>query len=240
MKKYIILIILAFAAISSKAQFSIGYSVGYGAYEMNDMKDIFDASLSSLKATYPQVDFRMVDDFPGYVNHTIDAGYRFKRHEVGLKTSFLTTGGKISYSDYTGEYLDKLKLNGYRIALSYRYYLPICEIGKSGSLSLYGELSEGITFTNTDYKGHIKIFDETMEFSGSALDKNTISYTVMPQIGAKLNITPNIGFLVGIGYDFHFEGNVYKQSNFYGHNIKKRVDWSGIRLNAGVAYTFGK
>lgn len=85
------------------------------------------------------------------MTHSLDATYYLKRHEFGLKGTYMTTGGKISYADYSGKYYEKLTLNGYRVGAMYRYHFLKSKLGNL-PLSFYGELSPAITFTSLKYK----------------------------------------------------------------------------------------
>lgn len=223
MKKYIVLTLLILSAATIKSQVTISYSAGYGDYNMSKMKDLLQDRLSLIS---PQIDARIVDKFPGYVTHTIDVTFDDLKegHQVGLKFSYLTTGGKTHYSDYSGQYYEKLTLNGYRIAGLYRYTFASLPALKTCKLSFFGELSPGLIFSKLDYEGlmgeeHIK----------DNLSSNMTGFTILPQVGANLRLPYGIGIHLTGGYDFEFGSKTV---------TKERANWSGIRLNGGVSYSF--
>jgi len=236
MKKYILTLLLSIIMVSgAKAQFSVSYSAGYGDYKMNDMKDMMRSMLSSALSEYPQIPFAIVDNFPGYLNHTFDLSYKAGRHEAGIRFSYLTTGGKVAYSDYTGEYSGELTLNGYRIGLNYRFYIPVAETGKSGSVSLFAEMSPGITFSNLKSNEYMRIFTHYSKAS-EELDMKANGISLLPQVGAKWFITPLIGIHIGGGYDFQLGSRLkYQKQKTY---IKS--DWTGFRFSGGISFTFGR
>ncbi|MDR2955744.1 MAG: hypothetical protein LBV43_11750 [Prevotella sp.] len=236
MKKHIFLITLfIIITLSAKSQFSVSYSAGYGSYEMGDMKNLLNNMANELGGQLPGIPVKVVDNFPGYVTHNLDLSYRIKRHEFGFRSTYMTTGGKIGYSDYTGEYSGKLTLNGYRIGLNYRYYVPVADFGKSGLLSFFAELSPGITFSNLKSKEYIylNILEERQDTDDN-IDMNANGVSLLPQIGVKWFLTPNIGIHVSGGYDFQL-GSYFK---YQGVKSNIKSDWSGLRINGGVSFSW--
>ncbi len=234
MKKYILLLVfMALTTLSIKAQFSASYRVGYGKYEMGDLKDLLKNMESSMQIQFPNIPFAIVDNFPGHIAHTIDLSYRFGRHEAGIQGTYNTTGGKLAYSDYTGEYWGKLIVNGYRLGLSYRFYQPLTDFENLGSLSFFAEFSPAITLSNFKSEEYMRVFDEDQK-SDDDLDLDAKGISLLPQIGLKWNITRNIGISVSGGYDFqlgsHFE--------YQGQKSNIKSNWSGIRINGGISFTF--
>ena len=233
MKKHITLILLALvASMTANAQVRVSYSVGYGDYNMSDMNKILDATLSLGQMEIP-VNLAITDRFPGYITHNIDAGYHLKRHEFGLKGTYMTTGGKIAYSDYSGKYYEKLILNGYRVGAMYRFHFLKSKIGNL-PLFLYGEVSPAITFTSLKYKALLSLPDYDVNESNPEdnVSTNETGYSIQPMIGAQMFVTRNIFFIVSGGYDFEFGSKLSTANNML------RVDWSGFTVNGGVGFSF--
>ncbi len=150
MKKYIITIFCILSgAMGLHAQVSISYSTGYGDYKMKDMSWMLDASLQAVQSSL-SAGIRVTDNFPAHITHNLDVAYSLNCHEVGLKGTYLTTGGKIAYADYSGKYYEKLTLNGYRIGAMYRFHFFRAQPEKR-SFSIFGEISPAITFTQSSY-----------------------------------------------------------------------------------------
>lgn len=233
MKKHITLIILALAAtVSANAQFKISYSAGYGDYAMGDMSKLLNMSLGSISDQLP-AGVKITDNFPGYVTHNLDATYQLNRHEFGLKGTYMTTGGKIAYADYSGKYHEQLTLNGFRIGALYRFHFANTHIGNL-PLSFFGELSPAITFTKLKYDALLSLPDYDINEVNPTDEVGTkeTGYSIQPMIGAQLSITRNIFAIVSAGYDVEFGAKLSTTNNLY------RADWSGIRLNAGVGVSF--
>lgn len=235
MKKYILLFVLIAFSWQVNAQFSVTYSAGYGDYKMTNLKSLLNEIESGISSQYPNIPFKITDNFPGYINHNLDFSYRIKKHEFGIKNTYLTTGGKVAYSDYSGEYNGKLLLNAFRFGLSYRFYQPVAEFKNSGSLCLFGEISDAITFTNLKSKEVIRLFEETQHATDN-IDSNSAGVSISPMLGLKWFVCPRIGLHISAGYDFQFDSKF----KFQGQKTDLEADWSGFRTNAGLSIYFGK
>jgi hypothetical protein len=233
MKKHITLIFFALiVALSGHAQIRISYSVGYGTYKMDDMHKLLDASLSSIQIQLPP-GVGITDKFPGYITHSLDATYYLKRHELGVKGTYMTTGGKVAYSDYSGKYYEKLTLNGFRVGALYRFYFLKTHIGTL-PFSLYGEVSPAITFTSLKYKALLSLpkYEISESNEEDPISTKEMGYSVQPLIGGQLFLTHNIFFSLSAGYDFEFGSKLSTTNNML------RADWTGLRVNIGVGYSF--
>ena len=232
MKKYTTLFFLALVStMALNSQVRVSYSVGYGDYNMSDMNKVLDNSLFLIELEFP-TGVAITDRFPGYITHNIDATYHLKRHEFGIKGTYLTTGGKIAYSDYSGEYFEKITLNGYRVGAMYRFHFLKSQIGNL-PLSFYGELSPAITFTSLKYNALLNLPEyDVHETPEDVLSTNETGYSIQPLIGAQLFLTRNIFFNVSAGYDFEFGAKLSTANNLL------RVDWTGFRANGGVGFSF--
>ncbi len=233
MKKYISLIILVLiASTTASAQVRVSYSVGYGDYKMDDMNRLLDASLSLIAMELP-AGVAITDRFPGYITHSLEATYAFKRHEIGLKGTYMTTGGKIAYSDYSGKYNEDLTLNGYRVGAMYRFYFLQTQVSNL-PLSLFGELSPAITFTSLIYEALLSLPDYDINESNPEdnVSTNETGYSIQPMIGGQLFATRNIFFILSAGYDFEFGSKLSTTNNLL------RADWTGFRVNGGVGFSF--
>lgn len=236
MKKHILLIaLLLIVSLSAKAQFSVTYRAGYGQYEMSDMKNMLEQMRLNMMLQVSNIPFEIVDNFPGHLTHTLDVAYRFKRHEIGIQGTYNTTGGKLAYSDYTGKYWGKFTSNGYRLGLSYRIYHPVSEFNNLGSLSLFAEFSPAVTFSNLKSEEYLKIFNEEQS-ADENIDIDAKGISLLPQLGLKWDITPNIGISFSGGYDFQLGSHF----SYQGKKSSLKSDWSGLRINGGISFSFGK
>lgn len=233
MKKYILTILwFICGTIGMHAQLSISYSAGYGDYKMDDMRRILDASLQTMRYSLPKT-IRITDNFPGYITHNFDVAYSSRHHEIGLKGTYMTTGGKIAYADYSGKYYEKLTLNGYRIGAMYKFHFLETQVGNK-TFSLFGEVSPAITFTQLKYKALLSLPDYDIHETNTEdnISTNESGFSIQPLIGGQLFITNNLFTFANIGYDFEFGSKLETTNNML------RADWSGFRINAGIGYKF--
>lgn len=227
-KKQIILLALMMSiTITAAAQFNVSYSAGYGTYEMGDMSNMLEQSLSAIRGQMPD-GLKITDNFPGYITHNIDLAYRLNRHEFGLKGSYFSTGGKTAYADYSGRYHEKLLLDAYRVGLMYRFHF----FKLSNIFSLYGELSPGITFSSLDYDVLLELPDYEVKETDPGADLGDIKsgYSILPMIGAQFQPIRHLYFQAAVGYDVEFGAKLNKNKNL-------SAEWSGIRLQLGVGFT---
>ncbi|MDD4192073.1 MAG: hypothetical protein PHI28_12125 [Mangrovibacterium sp.] len=230
MKRYL-LVLLVTTSFSVKAQFSISYSAGYGTYAMKDLKTLMRTAYEQMSPALPP-GTRITDNFPGYLTHTLDGTYVLKRHEMGLKASYLTTGGIIAYSDYSGKYEEKIIVSGYRIGLLYRFNTFISDIGNS-SLSLFAEFSPAATFSQLKYEASLDFPESgTHEEAPDNLSTNETGWSLQPLLGCRLSVTRHVSFFISTGYDFQFGTRLSTTNDYY------RADWSGFRLNGGLTWLF--
>ncbi|WP_080903332.1 hypothetical protein [Parabacteroides sp. Marseille-P3160] len=229
MKKTLLILFCLTAAFRVGAQFTVSYSAGYGRYDMGDMKNVLSTIQSQLNSAVPGLGLTNVDNFPAYINHTLDIGYKYKVHEFGLKSSFLTTGGKLSRADYSGEYSVKMIVNGFREGIYYRNYFYTDEKDAGPFFSLFAELSPNVMISHLKLKEGFSIADADDKYVDEE-NFTKVGFTILPQAGAKYNFTRTVGILITTGYEFSFSSGIEGGDN--------KINWSGIRLAGGFSYLF--
>lgn len=233
MKKIVLLIFILSASFGIKAQdITISYSAGYGSFKMNDMNGLLEyiQTLPRPDGNGNALGAAIVDNFPGYVIHTLNIGYKIRKQELGFVTGYQTTGGKLSRIDYSGNYDYKAILNGFRLGFYYRNYFYTFNVDSKRNIAFFGEISpnavlSSIKVTEKFNIGETPLIDEKNEYTN-------VSFSIVPQIGTKFNLTSKIGFQATIGYDINIGTEVNKLPT------NPKIDWSGLRLAAGAAYTF--
>ncbi|WP_062176845.1 hypothetical protein [Dysgonomonas macrotermitis] len=229
MKKIVLLSVLIVICSTLKAQLTVGYSFGYATYNMGEMKDM----LNSIQTTPPAstIGAKNMDDFPGNIYNSINVGYRIAKHEFGIKGEYHTTGGKLSKIDYSGSYEMKFILNGYKGSFYYRNYFYTFTSNKGKELfSLFGEIAPGVTFSQVKHTGYLIVEENTLDSEDDKFNANGIS--VLLQAGFKYHLTSNIGLQVVLGYDIS-SGSEFKELPY-----SPNINWSGVRLNGGITYSF--
>ncbi|MEO9571223.1 MAG: hypothetical protein ABJH82_13475 [Polaribacter sp.] len=172
------------------------------------------------------IQLKTVDDFPANIGFTI--GYEIVDSSTALFLSYNSTGGKLSYSDYSGNIKIEESLNA--ITFGAIYFLNLTDkkdfrIGFRGfsmfsqlNLNSFSEISNNIQQDNFDFQSTDLGF------------------------GAQLNYEYPLSFLIlkaTIGFDITFGGKlVFKDNNeaylTSNSNNKVTTGWSGLRTGLGI------
>lgn len=181
----------------------------------------------------PDVPVQVNDNFPANLGFTI--GY----HNNKLNTSFFgaynTTGGKISYSDFSGIIRLTQPLKGYTIGGIYQF--DIFNNSSSHSFKVGFKASATYSTLNIqsyDEEGNIKK-DEEVKLS-----------SIDPGIGVNLIYEYPISFIrlrATIGFDAVFGGKLLFNENrelFIENDAGNpvRTGWTGVRTGLGIAVPF--
>ncbi|PXV66933.1 outer membrane protein with beta-barrel domain [Dysgonomonas alginatilytica] len=228
MKKAILVLLSLFFILQAQSQITVKYSVGYGSYKMSDMKDLLSGTRNAILAKVPGLDISTTDNFPGYIMHTFDLGYRMQKHEFGITVSYLNTAGKISYADYSGKISSEIKVSGYRGGIFYRNYFYSISMGENQSMSFYGEISPSLIFSKIKIDQEVFPKNNILELEDNSYNNTSVS--LLPQLGVKYNFTSHIGLFVSTGYEINFSSKISE--------IESEIDWSGLRVNGGISYSF--
>ncbi len=213
---------------------TVGYSGGYGTYAMDDMKDF----MSKIKYILP-IDVVTINNFRGYYNQTIQAGYALPEHQFGLEYGMMSTGGKIGYSDYSGFLYEELNMKADKFGVYYRYLFYNQAINKN-KLSAFASLSPGVLFSKMDLEENFELnVPAGVEIDPSREDKATFESTnfyVLPQLGLSFNFLKYFCAQLAVGYEIGINGNMeLKGSSSLGeYRNNYKMDWSGLRANLGI------
>ncbi len=233
MKRLFLVVSFCVTIFSVNAQFRFDYHASYAAYNMKDLKSLMNRIKTS--EPFKNLGLQTVEDFPAYVAHSVNIGYRVNSHEFGVKSGFYSTGGKLSVADYSGKLNTTLITNGYREGVYYRNYFytsTVEDVDKrmKDRFSFWGEVSPALLLSTLKIKTVISDVDFMEVLEEPEYNEN--AYALLFQLGGKFYITKNISLDLVAGYDFSFGGN------YDGLNGTPRSDWSGLRLSSGVGFSF--
>ena len=208
-------------SIQSYAQsWSLDYSLGYGTYQLDEVKAMQDMVLESNRYGLKETDY-----FSGHITHTLALGYATEYHHFGSNISYLTTGGRLHRSDYSGSYTIDMIMNGYRLGVFYRNYL---NTGFS-PLHIYLQISPGVLFSNLRMEEKAYIYHESAKESNTL---KSIGIYIEPTIGVTYRLTDWLRFSLGGGYEMDFSGTL-KSS---GQKTQIKAHWNGLRLYGGLIF----
>lgn len=233
MKRILLITIGSLCLFTMQAQFKIDYHATYATYKMEDMKDF----LNTIKISEPlrNLGLETVEDFPAYIAHSVNLGYRVNQHEFGIKSGFYSTGGKLSIGDYSGKINMSLTTNGFREGVYYRNYFYTYEVEDAEKtlkdrFSFWGEVSPSIIISTLKIKTILSDVELQEVLEEPVYNEN--AYALLFQLGGRYYITSNLSLDIAAGYDFSFGGKYEKL------NGSPRSDWSGIRLTGGIGFSF--
>lgn len=235
MKRVLLIVVCIFCLIRLHAQFRIDYHASYANYNMSDMKDF----VHSVKSSEPfrQFGMELVEDFPAYIAHSVNIGYRLSRHEFGFKSGFYSTGSKLSVGDYSGKINISFTTNGYREGIYYKNYFYSLKSEDSQGVyrdrfSVWGEVSPALIISTLNIKTTLTDVDmqEVVDVDDPEYNENAGS--LLLQAGGRYYINRMVNLDLSVGYDISFGGN------YDGLNGSPRSDWSGLRLSGGLGFSF--
>ena len=228
MKRLFLILLCSVIFVNLYSQFRMDYSLSYASYQMRDMKDLLHSIETS--ELMRKIGIKNVENFPAYIAHAVNIGYRINEHEFGIKSSFYTTGGKLSVADYSGTINVKMVTNGYREGLYYRNYFYTYNTQERPRFAIWGEVSPAIIISKLKLKTIVRDLEEQQTIED--FDFNKTAFSLLPQLGGKYYLTNNISFDISAGYELSFGGEYSDLNN------SPRPDWSGFRINGGIGLTF--
>lgn len=228
MKRLILISLCCIGYFNVHAQFRLDYNVSYASYQMDEMKDL----LHSIGMTEPlnKLGLKNVENFPAYIAHAVNIGYRVNQHEFGIKSSFYTTGGKLSVADYSGAINIQLIVSGYREGLYYKNYLYTHTPHAKQRFSIWGELSPAIIISKLKIESVVRDLDNQDTIEDDTF--NETAFAILPQLGGKYYLTDYLSLDLSAGYELSFGGE------FGDLKGTPKPGWSGFRMNGGIGLTF--
>lgn len=214
-----IITFLNLSAQSGKLFFETNYNT-FSHSSLSDFQQEFKADLNPIP-------IQIVDDFPANIGFTL--GYEIIDSNVAIFLGYNSTGGKLSYSDYSGVIRLEESLNA--ITIGGIYFLSLTDkedfkIGFRGftmysqlNLNSYSEIGNNIQLDNLDF--------HSFDFGA----------------GIQLNYEYPLSFLIlkaNIGFDLVFGGKLKFKDNNEAHlinnsNQEVTTGWSGLRTGLGIA-----
>lgn len=230
MKKVLILLLIVCALPSAKSQVGFGYRIGHGSYKMSAMSSLLVQIQRDLQQEFP-VPMMVTDDFPNHYNHFAEVSYSKRNSDLGVNFTYLSTGGRVAYSDYSGELAYNLHAVGYRFGLHYRNFYFQTNPDQDKNLSLFIELSPGITQNDISSQGYYRTETGRNELAEKyMINSKSTGLSINTYNGIQWNIIRSFGINLGVGYQAELSGKV-KDSD-------TKIDWSGVRVGLGLNYKF--
>ncbi|MFI1772615.1 hypothetical protein [Thalassobellus citreus] len=224
MKKQIILFLLSCISL-------ISYSQNGGVFIELNYNTFSHASLKSFQQEFikdiPEIPIEVNDNFPSNIGFTL--GYKLSNINTSLFFSYNSTGGKISYSDYSGVIRITQPLNAYAFGGEYQIKLSNSKKGFSIAIRGFSMLS------NLKIENYTQILED--------ITNENIKFQSMNfGIGGRLIYEYPLSFFIikaSLGFDITFGGTLkFKENSDYylenNNEDKVKTNWSGLRTGLGI------
>ena len=202
--------------------------IDYNTFSHSKLKQFQEEFVQDLEP----VRVKTVDNFPANVGFTL--GYEFVSIKTAIYFSYNTTGGKISYGDYSGQIRILQPVTGYSIGGI--YHIDLIK-GSPSKLKLGLKSINTFSFFKIDNYSKSNNTTTSESFKFSSRDIGLGSFLLFEQ---PLSI---FSLRIKAGYDYVFGGKLIFSENkeAYLENNRGsavRTNWSGIRTGLGIAYIF--
>jgi hypothetical protein len=239
MKKIMILLLLA--PCVAMAQTSISFTAGYGTWSMNTMKD-FQEEFSN---AFP-VETKTNEAFPSHWFFEISATQRNDRWIRGFALTNGATGGRVSYSDYSGSILFDQHLSFYALSVI---------IGRAlnqnpENILVVGAIRPGVMISRMSYDYGEQI--NGIETENMSSEFTAYNLTVQPTFSVTRQFG-RIGVEALAAYHLTVVGGrlTYKDDEdiptdqgvnylILEGQVPVKADWSGLRASLGVNVRLGE
>lgn len=216
-----------------EAQVELSFSVGYGSYSLADIREY----QNFIKTSFPVSDAKVTDEFPSYYLYQISGKTPVSESAmIGLTISYGSTGGRVSYSDYSGMLLAEQLLNYYEITLSAGPYFSLPH-----NFMLFVDFKPGITITKLELTGSQSI--QTFKSTESNLFRS-INIGFQPT----LSLSKRVGYIGASVFASYQATIVNGKLKFIENKDLYLVDnrsqevyaiWDGVRFGLGISCYFG-
>lgn len=222
----ICLVMFFHAQLTNAQNDKLFLELNYNTFSHGSLKNFQEEFVNDVS----EVDVKVNDDFPSNFGFTI--GYKINSLNTSIFGSYTNTGGKISYSDFSGTIRLTQPLTGYTVGGIYEL-----ELTKNNNI---GELNLGakgfVTYSTLD----IVSFNDINGSSGTETI-STSSFDLGVGIGLIYEYPISIVRLrASLGFDLVFGGKqVLKEDRDFfiednsGNPV--RTGWTGGRLGIGVS-----
>ena len=226
--------LLLLMATAGKAQNSnIFLQLNYGSFQMKDME-----KMQNKFATEVQKDFdaRIVSSFPAYVGYELNANTKIgEGYQMGGYVSYYSTGGRIHYKDYSGEFkVDQLLLN---FSVGMYNEFRIRQFTKS---DLFFSTRAGVTFTEYQIISNLQVGSKQ---NADDITFNSINFHFSPGIGFRYPFKEDFFIQADTRYEIQIPGPLHLSNNKDAKLIddggkELKANWDGLRLGLSFGYTF--
>ena len=221
--------IVLFTHLPAYTQARISIGLMYNVFNLKSLKNGQSAIIKELP-----FDAKVVENFPGYLGYKLTSHIPINNHlSLGAIAMFTSTGGRISYADYSGNYqLDQ--------SLYFGSFGPSLEgyaaNGKNNeTLEFHYGVNVTIDIVNYKFYSLLNLPPDISESSSANL--TSVGMSVWPFMGPIFPITKVLLININAGYQLNV---IRGKMKYFGSVVGAGPNWSGFRLEVSIVYNFEK
>jgi hypothetical protein len=220
-------LVFIFATMPLAAQHWIGSAgVNYGSYSMKGLKGLQQSLFPS------NIPLEVVESFPSRAGFEFNLLRTFDKLSLGTGFSTASTGGRVSYADYSGSIMHDIIASNMMVSIQVEYALV-----QNDGWELFLAMRNGLAMNTMTYRTTLTLGAETDEVKNKFKSMN---FALSPGVGAR--------FFYGNFFlhpEARYESHIVKGDLTYSEDSemelkvngsKVQMDWDGIRLSISLGY----
>lgn len=211
--------------VKAQSDFSAVAEVNYNTFSHKEISDFQQELMEDI----PEIDLRVNDDFGANIGYSL--GLKVEDLDTQFFAAYNSTGGKISYGDYSGLIRITQLLKAYTAGAEYQFRL----LDNDSKGVIYLGLRGLLNYTTLDLRSHSEIYDsvssESVDFDAVDLGVGVAFNYDIPVWIVKLRLKLGYDLFLGGELKFSEDREVSLEDN-EGDLVK--TGWSGLRTGVGI------
>ena len=215
----------------SFSQTLIEFNSGYGTFLMTEMERFQERIVDSENL----VPISITESFPAYYSYEFGINRDYNRQNFGIRFNYSSSGGRLSYEDYSGSVRADQILKRYAVGINGTFYKK--------------RLSESFQFwiRTTVYFHKTRLLLENELKLGNIVESestkfNSMGFSAVPIFEFKYMLFSFCSLNAQIGFSYNFYGKDFSLADngelFLVDRLGSLIkpDWSGVRVGGGVTF----
>lgn len=218
-------------SFSHSQEFNIGISTGLGSYGMWDLKEVQDDLLNEIDIP----NLAVTESFPSFFTFGVNLDLLYSNYTITFLSRYESTGGRISYSDYSGSYSYDQLAKQLLIGIGFKKYSSKGFLSSISTLRTYFEIKSGAAFSFITFIEEVRIGTGDQDQS---LDLEETAAFVEPSFGisipyGNISIEPYAGMHIApFKSGLHLAGE--PDAKLQDNNGNIHSEWFGVRIGVNV------
>ena len=222
-------LLLLSATVAAQEKFYLEPRLGFGTFRMASMKELQQTVIRETG-----VNAKAVDTFGPYFQFGVGLVRDLDEEtRLGLFAEHGSTGGRVAYEDYSGEFMFDTPVSYHALGASLYSHQPIKESG----FSLVAGIEANIFFSELKIETHARLYED----DEASEDKfNSIGFGLKPSVGLQyplysLPVRLSVGYMASASKPFHVPGEPDYQLRRNNASDSLEPSWSGLRISLTVS-----